>query len=308
MVDVDTFVTILYVMVDDFCKLELPVEKRPGPQASLSRSEVITLAIFGQWQRFGSERGFYRYAERHLHSAFPNLPHRAQFNRLLRGHRDAIVAFFLHLVQRLGAQDCVYEALDSSAVPTRDAKRRGAGWLPGLADIGWSNRLGWYEGFHLLMAVSPDGAITGFGFGPASAHDQPLAESFFALRRHPDPRLLSVGAPAKGPYITDKGFLGQQAHRRWRYCYGATVVSPPQRHSKHYWPKPLRRWLASIRQIVETVFEKLHNSFRLNRERPHDLTGFQVRLAAKIALNNFCVWLNDQLGRPRLSFADLLSW
>jgi hypothetical protein len=35
-------------------------------------------------------------------------------------------------------------------VPIRDAKRRGASWLPGLADIGWSNRLGWYEGFHLL--------------------------------------------------------------------------------------------------------------------------------------------------------------
>ena len=98
MVDVDTFVTILYVMVDDFCKLDLPIEQRPGPQASLSRSEVITLAIFGQWQRFGSERGFYRYAERHLRSAFPKLPHRSQFNRLLRRHRDAIVAFFLHLV------------------------------------------------------------------------------------------------------------------------------------------------------------------------------------------------------------------
>lgn len=308
MVNVDTFITILYVMVDDFCKSEMPVDNRPGPPASLSRSEVITLAIFGQWQRFGSERGFYRYAERHLRGAFPNLPHRAQFNRLLRGQRDAIVAFFLHLVQWLEAQDCLYEALDSSAVPTRDAKRRGAGWLPGLADIGWSNRLGWYEGFHLLISVSPDGTITGFGFGPASAKDQPLAESFFALRRHPHPRLLSVGAPAKGPYVADKGFLGQQAHRRWCQCYGATVIAPPQRRSKHYWPKALRRWLASIRQIVETVFEKLHNSFRLNRERPHDLTGFQARLAAKIALHNFCVWLNAQLGRPHLSFADLLQW
>lgn len=191
---------------------------------------------------------------------------------------------------------------------TRDAKRRGAGWLPGLADIGWSNRLGWYEGFHLLLAVSPDGTITGFGFGPASAKDQPLAESFFALRRHPNPRLLSVGAPAQGPYVADKGFLGRQAHQRWHRCYDATVIAPPQRHSRTPWPKALRRWLASIRQIVETVFEKLHNSFRLNRERPHDLSGFQARLAAKMALSNFCVWLNVQLGRPRLSFADLLLW
>jgi hypothetical protein len=85
------------------------------------------------------------------------LPTRAPFKRQMRQHHAALVAFFLHLVALVAAQRCAYEALDSSGVPTRDAKRRGAGWLPGLADIGGSNRLGWYEGFHLLMAVNPGG-------------------------------------------------------------------------------------------------------------------------------------------------------
>jgi len=58
MVDVDTFLTMLYVMADDFCTTSLPPESHPGPQAALSRSEVVTLALFGQWQGFGSERGF----------------------------------------------------------------------------------------------------------------------------------------------------------------------------------------------------------------------------------------------------------
>jgi hypothetical protein len=40
------------------------------------RSEVVTLAVFGQWSQFESERGFYRYAQRHLRSAFPTLPER----------------------------------------------------------------------------------------------------------------------------------------------------------------------------------------------------------------------------------------
>jgi hypothetical protein len=31
-------------------------------------------------------------------------------------------------------------------------------------------------------------------------------------------------------------------------------------------------------------------------------------LAARVALHNFCSWLNDRLGRPRLKFADLLGW
>jgi hypothetical protein len=99
--------------------------------------------MFGQWQGFGSERGLYRYAQRHLLAAFPQLPPREQFNRQMRQPHEALVAFFLHLVALLAAQHCAYAALDSSGVPTRDAKRRGTGWLPGVADIGWSNRLGW---------------------------------------------------------------------------------------------------------------------------------------------------------------------
>jgi hypothetical protein len=49
MVDVDTFLTTLYVIVDDFCKTSLPVETHPGPHAALTRSEVVTLAIFAQF-------------------------------------------------------------------------------------------------------------------------------------------------------------------------------------------------------------------------------------------------------------------
>lgn len=308
MVDPDTFLTVLYVLVDDFCKRHLAPEVRPGPAAALSRSEVVTLAVFGQWSVFGTERGFYRYAQRHRRVAFPTLPDRSQFNRLQRSHRDATAAVFVDLGERLGAATAPFQALDGSAVPTRNAKRRGGGWLDGQADIGWSNNLGWYEGVLLLTAVTPDGVLTGFGVGPASAREHQLAETFLAARRRPDPRLPTVGASAAGPYAADKGFEGRDYHARWRIAYGADVINPPKRNSRHPWPKALRRWLAGIRQIVETVFGKLHDVFRLRTERPHALTGLQARLAAKGALHNFCIWLNDHLGRDRLAFADLIAW
>ena len=94
-----------------------------------SSPSPITLSIFARWARFSSERDFYRYAQTNLHSAFPTLPSRPQFNRLLRPHTKLIEDFFLHLVALLEAQKCPYEALDSSAMPVRDAKRRGYGWL-----------------------------------------------------------------------------------------------------------------------------------------------------------------------------------
>jgi hypothetical protein len=118
-----------------------------------------------------------------------------------------------------------------------------------------------------------------------------------------------VGSAAWGPYVADKGFEGEENHRRWLECYGARIIYPPKRNSrKRNWPKRLRRWVATIRQIVETVYDKLFNAFGLWRERPHELEGLRARLAARVALHNFCIWLNEQLGRPRLAFADLLEW
>jgi len=309
MLDVDTFLTALYVMVDDFRHSRPQKEQHPGPNASLSPSEVVTLAIFARWSRFTSERDFYRYASSRLRGAFPTLPDRSQFNRLVRCSLGLIEEIALHLASVMKAQSRSYQALDSSAMLVRDAKRRGEGWLAGSADIGWSNRLGWYEGFRLLVSVDPTGVVTGFGFCAASTADQQAAETFFAVRHRPNPRLTSVGSAFySGPYVADKGFEGEENHRRWLDYYGVRVIHPPKRNSRNPWPKRLRRWLASIRQIVETVYDKLFNTFGLYRERPHDLGGLRARLAARVALHNFCMWLNDQFGRPRLAFADLLGW
>src|SRR3982750_2279567 len=131
-VDVDTFLTALYVMVDDFCQSRQP-KRQPGPEHSLSESEVLTLAIFARWSRFTSERDFYRYATGHLREAFPTLPDRSQFNRSVRSCTEIIAEVALHLAQVLEARESPYEALDSSAMPVREAKRRGAGWLAGRA-------------------------------------------------------------------------------------------------------------------------------------------------------------------------------
>jgi hypothetical protein len=121
------------------------------------------------------------------------------------------------------------------------------------------------------------------GFGSASTHDQLLAETLFALRASPSPLAQSPGLSAQGAYVADKGFAGAKPHKRWQEQYQVEVITPPHQTSKReHWLKPLRRWLASLRQIIETVNDKLLNTWRLARERPHALDGFQARLAAKV--------------------------
>ena len=42
--------------------------------------------------------------------------------------------------------------------------------------------------------------------------------------------------------------------------------------------------MAGLRQIVETVYDKLFNIFGLWRERPHEIEGLRARLAARVTL------------------------
>jgi hypothetical protein len=222
----------------------------PGPAASLWPSEVLTLAVVSQWNRFRSERDFYRFATQHLRPYFPRLPSRPQFNRLLRRHQDALTRFALWLAARLGATTTPYEVLDGTAIPTRNAKRRGRGWLAGLADIGKCLRRGWIHGLRVLACAAPDGPVTGWGTGPASTNDRALAETLFAVRRRPQARLPSVGYPASSVYVADTGFAGTACEAHWVETHWTQVVAPPQDIAKWAWPGRDRRWLAGLREVA----------------------------------------------------------
>jgi hypothetical protein len=226
----------------------------------------------------------------------------------MRQHHAALVALVRHLVALWAAPRCLSEARDRSGVPTREAPRRGAGWWPGLAALGWRNRRGWDAGFPRRRAVHPVGVMTGLGCGPARATEPPLADPCWAWRPPAQPQLPSVGAPARGASVVDKGCEGQAHQARGWQPSGAQGICPPQRQSRSPWPQPLRRWRAGGRQSVATVHDQLFQTFRLARERPHDLSGFRTRVAAKVARHNCCMWLNEPLGRPRLAFTDLVDW
>ena len=77
MLDIEDFITPLFVLIDDFCQGDPPSSK-PGPDCKFTDSEAMTLLIFSQWSRFRSERDFYRFAYKELRGAFPDLPNRTQ--------------------------------------------------------------------------------------------------------------------------------------------------------------------------------------------------------------------------------------
>jgi hypothetical protein len=306
MLDVYSFLVELYVLVDTFCQQQGIQHPRTGRRPNLSCAEVVTLCVLAQWSHFASERDFYRFAQRHLQPLFPRLPDRSQFNRAARQHQPLLQQVLSHLVDKLDAPQWSYEILDSTGVPVRNRQRRGGGWLPEYVAIGRCNRLGWYQGFALLLACNPKGEITGWGVGSANAKEQRLTDTFVAARAQQVP-LRSAGSRAQGPYLADTGFEGKDSHQRWQQQH-TQVICPPRKDYKKQWQRR-RRWRHKRqRQIIETVFDCLLNRFRLAQERPHEMSGFWTRLTAKMVLHNFCIWLNRKCARPRLAFADLIAW
>lgn len=247
---------------------------------------------------------------RQLQAAFPGVPARSQDTRGVRRHSRLRVAVAVWLAQELGAATCAEQVVDSSGVPTRHDQRRHFGWRPAEVQLGFCTRLGWYEGVRVLVAASEQGVITGFGVGEAPRRDPPLAETVFAARALPQRDLAGVGHWYGGYYVVDTGFQGRanRANRaHWAQDDEALTVCMPHRARPSGWPPALRRWRAGVRQVAETVFARLMDSCGLTRDRLHALDVVLARLAAKLALHDVCCWLNRQLDRPLLAFADLID-
>ena len=76
--DLDTFVTALYVAIDDALRMRPELHQwrpRVGLVPKLSDAELLTLAVLQALLGFTSETRFLGHAGLHLRSWFPYIPH-----------------------------------------------------------------------------------------------------------------------------------------------------------------------------------------------------------------------------------------
>jgi hypothetical protein len=294
--DLDSFLVSLYVLVDDWWKLEHA--RRPpktGRPALLSDPEVLTLAILAQWPRFRSERDFWRFAWAHLRPYFPALCSQSQLNRRIRALEPELRLLQLAFARGLADPSAVYRVMDTTLVPAMVRVRASRkGLFCGQASFGRSaSKTEWIYGFKAALVADPNGVITAFGLAEASSDERPIADALVASDRHE-------------AYLADKGFTGVQWERRWLEVYGALVAATPYDDSRRAWPEADRRWAAGKRQIVEGVIGQLKDFFSLERHRAKTLGGLLTRLAAKVAAYTCAQTINASLGRPLRHLADLL--
>ena len=333
--DLDTFLTAVYVTVDDLYGTEALPHRRPRPGAppSSSDSEVLTLAVLAQCWPDNSERAFVRYVNAHWQAYFPAPLTQSAFNRRVRGLAN-VLAFLGPRVRRVVAAEfgpSAFEVLDGVPVPLmrrcRGTRQRCFGAEAGVGR-GGSDKA-WYYGVHLVLLVDQQGFITGWVVGPAPTGERWLAEALFRWRADPAAPAptaaplaavlgpshhgpgrrgptgpargrFSAGAPTPIPCLADLGFEGVAWRRHWRDAYGTTVLT-----TRDYAPGPTgaqpRHWFNGRRQIVETINGGLEQALHLWYPRARTFAGLLTRLAAKIAASNLGRPFNALLGRPPLA-------
>lgn len=337
--DLETFFTLLYVIVDDWHQAQpATLPAKGGRPARLSDSEVLTLAVASQWRggvAWQSERSFVRYMQREGKGMFPHMLQRSAFNRRVRYLYGLLVELQQALSERLDSLTALFECVDSLELPafsTGHARRQKTHWL-------WESSLGrgahgqWMWGDFLLMSVNAVGVITGWLIGTATINDHWLLEAFLSARQG-SPRLVeparqrkagwsratpppkgyiggfkAVGRARQRPYLADKGFGGGRWRDHWRSQYQADVITVPQDHAKSQtpWSPRWKVWLAHHRQRIETTFAILVEVFAIKRLEAHSRWGQLTRIAAKVVGYLFGILVNRQLGRPDLSHKTLFG-
>jgi hypothetical protein len=294
--DLDTFLTALYTVVDDAYRerVAAAVAHRPGPAPVLSDSEVLALAVCAEWGLWGSERAFYRFVRKRLRHLFPRLVDYSEFNRRRRSLYPALAAVQRAVAQRLGADLERERLLDTAPVPVMVLKRHDDRGLlfDGAAAVAWCQaKRRFYYGLKLVLALTLDGVIVRYDLVPADTADREAAST-----------VLEPGCR----YWADKGFFGEACQREWREVEGAEVRATPPRGVRTGWPRAFARRAARLRQLIEVVNSQLVGQFQLERSLAKTLVGLVTRVQAKLTAHTLGVYLNTLAGEPPLALKTLV--
>ncbi len=333
--DFDTFLVALYTLVDDLYRANFAPCKprRPGPRPQLSDSEVLTIAICGQY--FGpSERALIRYASRHWRGYFPKLLSQSQTNRRVHDLTGVLVHLIPLVGEGLQAELAAYQAFDCLPAPLMRRCRGKRHRLFGdEADVGKGGAdRDFFYGCQVLLAVTPSGVITGFLLGPARTEGHWMAESFLCWRHDPyaipwEPKDLppankrkskdyvgptgriwprdAVGWPSPEPYVCDGGFRGARWAVHWARDYQALVFTPHSFLGGEV--EAARAEHRRLRHVIETVNNLLENVLHLAFPLARSPWGLLSRVAAKLLACDLGIWINRLFGREDFALATLFS-
>jgi hypothetical protein len=248
--DLDTLLIALYVELTDRIIPSLGLGRSgPGRPPAVTDAELVCLAVAQVLLRFDDERHWLRAAPTRVGHLFPRLLGQAEYNQRLKGAAPLMEATLRWLADHTPGSAELLRLMDATPVPCGQsvvtAKRSD---LFGYAGYGYCpSHSRWYWGCKLMLIVTCDGTLTGFGLAnPKLIGEREQARTMLNDRpaNRPAPRTAIV---------TDKGLSGDGTETFFASPgLGLDLIRPARQDER---PRSFPNWL---RQRVEAIIWTLN--------------------------------------------------
>jgi hypothetical protein len=285
--DLDTLLIALYVELTDRIIPAWRPHRGPGRPPAVTDAELVCLAVAQVLLRYHDEHHWLRAAPARVGHLFPRLLSQPEYNRRLRGAADLLEATLRWLATHTPATSELLRLVDGTPVPcgtSRATARRSE--LFGYAGYGRdTSHHRFYWGANLLLVVTCEGTVTGFGL----ANPKLVGERAALLR------LLQVPAnrPVAGTVlVSDKGLAGHQLQVALAEQH-LRLVRPARKDEPD--PGGFPTWL---RQRVEAIIWALKHQLGLDRHGGRIPAGLWARVVQRLVALNAVIWFNWKIGAP----------
>jgi hypothetical protein len=284
--------TVMYVLVDEiFLQHVAPLDHRPGPRATFTDSELLTVTIVGELISLDEETTLLSYLRRNHPTLFPLLPDRSRYNRRRRALSEALNTIRRHVLDRLLAllppderPLCVIDSLPVPVVGFHHARGEHA-WR-GWASYGYNaTKKQTFYGFKLHVVTTADGIIVDFALAPAHLTDGTFTAQLLGNKYH----LLALG---------DKGYIDAPLQADLANMHDVLLLTPKRENQQVQLPQQLTALINHFRQMIETINSQLAGQLQIETNKAKRMSGLVARLQAKLAAHTLGMYLNVLTGRP----------
>lgn len=290
--DVNTFIVIVYCLIDDWLKTQPKVRQR-GPNPTLSDSELLTIEVVGNWLGHATDKGLFLYFQRHYQDWFPALGHihRTTFVRQSANLWWVKTQLWRQLL-RWTVHDPAFSVMDSMPLPVcRFARANRCKRLQEVSAYGYDEvARQTYFGLRVHARIAWPGVVCDLDLLPANVHDTEAAEQM----------LMGV----TGTVIADRNYWKPVLQERLAENH-LQLLAPYKsaKREKEPWPRHLKH----KRYRIETVFGQFVGKLGAKAVWARDAWHLCSRWLRRIIAHCFGVFLCQQMNLSPLRFSELVN-
>jgi hypothetical protein len=273
-ISISELLLVIYVIVDDWYLLEGQsiLQGKPGRKPVFTDSEMITLMLAQDYIPYPGENQYIGYLKANYPDLFPELITQSQYNRRARNLRLLVEAMRRYWLKELGMLTHTDLLLDTKPIPVMGYRRsKKHSNFAGSADYGHcASRNMKYYGYKLVSLCTLEGIPIVYELVPANTDERLAAESvLYSLRGC---RVYS-----------DKGFIGEDWQEKIFRHTRNRIYTPKRANQYNQNPATFDRWLNSIRERIEGVFNEIQNTGRnVERLLAKTVIGLATRIISKM--------------------------